>query len=164
MPENRINRDAEGRWCLHTEIVIDAPPADVWEVMTDFTSMPHWASTALQSIDPFVAERPVRVNFHLGRVPMNSDRTLTIVEDTSFEWSGPYMAGFADHHVYAIEPTNDGKGTRLVQTDLADGPIGKPLGRIIMTIDQRAYARWNADLKAEVERRYPPIDQHDDAE
>lgn len=152
MSEQPIRRDRQGRWSVHTETRIDAPAQVVWETIIDMAAMPNWTSVGLRVVEPFVAGRPVDVQFTMNRLyTMKMERVLTIVDGVSFEWSGPYMRGFSDHHVFRLEPV--GNQTRFVQTDVADGSIGKRLGRLIMWNDLRLYSRWNAELRVEAERR-----------
>lgn len=40
-----IYRHADGHYSVHTEIMIEAPAADVWAVLVDFGAMSTWSSS-----------------------------------------------------------------------------------------------------------------------
>ena len=151
MTESQVAKDSEGRWTVFTEIEIDAPPAKVWQVLTDFARMPEWADGSLQSVEPFVDGQEAKVMFHNGMYTMKMNRMLKIVDGESFEWEGKVTLGLLDHHVCRIEAIEGGERTRFIQTDLADGAIGKPLGWIMMNSFRKNYDKWNKSLKAAVE-------------
>ena len=151
---SRIERDDAGRWTIHTQIDIEAPASVVWATMTDMETMPDWTGVGLRSVTPFVAGEPVEVRFTMNRFfTVSSQREIAVDDGVSFGWFGPYAPGFVDRHVWSVEPLAAGR-SRLTQSDLADGRVGKRLGRLIMRMDRGVYETWNAALKAEAERRH----------
>lgn len=101
---------------IRTETEIDAPPAVVWEVLTDFESYRDW--------NPFITRasgRPVegsdlriRVNPPGGiSVPITAELTAVDLERT-LQWTGELLVPglFGGRHTFELEPTADG-GTHL---------------------------------------------------
>ncbi|MGR3810391.1 SRPBCC family protein [Jiulongibacter sp. NS-SX5] len=56
LEEITISQIDTNDYSLFTSIIIDASPAEVWDVMTDFEKMPDWSST-LQKIENWKVEK-----------------------------------------------------------------------------------------------------------
>jgi hypothetical protein len=108
---------------LHTEREIDAPPARVWQVLTDFPRQPDW-NPSIVSIE---AEGPLRPGTRLSFVGPRNDkggtmrfRPRVLVADAPRElrWLGHlWVRGLFDgEHVFRLEPL-EGDRTRFVQEE-----------------------------------------------
>lgn len=102
---------------IRTEINIDAPPDEVWSVLTDFESYPDW-NPFIQKIDGAATiGQTLTVEMH----PLHMDGThifspevLVADEDTELRWLGRLLlpAIFDGEHFFRIEKTET--GSRLV--------------------------------------------------
>jgi ribosome-associated toxin RatA of RatAB toxin-antitoxin module len=66
-----------------SSIIIDAPPADVMDVIADFEAYPAWAKgvKTAEVVDPGTGERAISVFFALDVSPIKDEYTLTYVWD-----------------------------------------------------------------------------------
>ncbi len=110
---------------LRAEIEIDAAPATVWDVLLDFDAYPAW--------NPFITriegERAVGSRLEARLQPVGGrglrmKPTVTVNErGRSFGWLGrlgvPHV--FDGAHRFALEPLDDGRRTRLVQSESFGG-------------------------------------------
>lgn len=141
---------------IYTDIIIDAKPEQVWEVLTDFQSYVHWAVFFKGLTGEIKDQGKVVATFQMkaekdkiGHV----DHTIFYEEGKLFGWSEKAVMGIKDNHKFIVENFSANK-TRFIQSDelkkggtwLAGGYVGKLLAE--------KYAEFNRSLKAEVERRF----------
>lgn len=130
---------------IECEIVIDASPAEVWDVIFDREGAPRWSNFLLgYALDGDRAE----VDFMMGKRPAHRiAQATTYVEGRMFGWCGPMTPGFlgADNHIFELKQLPDGR-TSLRQSDDVSG-IAQFLA------SDKPYRQYNADLAAEVARR-----------
>ncbi len=138
---------------LRTEVQIDAPPARVWEVLTDFASYPEW--------NPFIHAVE-------GRVAKGESLTLLLTPPDGAEWrissvvlrAEPHrelrwrgklwVAGIFDGEHYFQLSERDG-GTRLLQAEDFSGLLARYMGnRYTQTV--RGFVGMNQALKKRVEQ------------
>lgn len=140
---------------IRTEIEIDAPPAAVWEVLTDLDAYEAWnphvvaASGDLSlgsSLDITVRREGVR------------DRSMTVTVTELFPelhlvWVGKLLSAtlFEGRHVFELEPLDDGR-TRLVNREEVRGLLA---GLIVTDDPEVDYEKMNEALKERVERAVP---------
>ena len=137
---------------IRTEIDIDAPPAEVWTVLTDLDAYPEWnphvvaASGAIElgsTLDITVRREGTR----------DRSMTVTVTElfpDLRLVWVGRLLTGtvFEGRHVFELEPL-DGERTRLVNREEVRGVLAG-----LVTTDDPAvdYEKMNEALRERVER------------
>jgi len=143
---------------VYTAITIDAPPEQVWAVLTDWERLPEW-STSLQGMTGDIRDGgSVIVDFvspSNGKV-LVMEHTLTYSEGESFSWSDPFLVGIYDQHEYRLEALPDGR-TRFIQSDAVQGRLlSRLLGGTIAGLLLDAYEQFNQDLKARVESGATP--------
>lgn len=138
---------------IHSEITIDAPPARVWSVLTDFNSYPEWS--------PFVREiegelRPgARLTVRLapsGGEGMVFKPVVTEVRESAvLEWLGHLLvAGIFDgRHRFTLTALKDGT-TAFTQSETFGG-ILIPFMSSLLKDTERAFAAFNEALKARTE-------------
>lgn len=140
---------------IHTDIMIDASPAEVWAVLTDTGSYGDWATflveiegqisdganiTAVFQTDP-TKEKLTRI-----------DHQITVVDGQKFYWAEKGPGGIRDNHHFKVEPTADGK-TRFIQSDEIMGGLTWLMGGRLAKMYLEGYQAFNRGLKAEAERR-----------
>lgn len=136
---------------IRTETSIDASPAAVWAVLTDFAGYPEW--------NPFItnAEGTLAVGeiLTLRMVPGGKPQTFTpevrvVRENQELRWLGalrwPWL--FSAEHRFALTPVGD--GTRLVHSEVFRGVL-VPLLRAMIDQTERDFRKLNAALKERVE-------------
>lgn len=131
------------------EVGIDAPPAVVWEVMTDFERWPDWnPDVASVVLDGPPAEGTV---FRWRSGPGTITSTLRELEpEREIAWTGRTF-GIRAVHVWRLAP--DDGGTRVVTEESWDGWIVKLLSGALRRTLQQSIDRGLGFLQAEAERR-----------
>ena len=129
------------------EVVIDAPPEQVWAVINDRERFPEWqrkvksvetvnANSWLEHIDG--SADPLRFTVAADEQPSRMEFHYSMGDSFSGHWKGEAVA--------------QGSGTRLKTTDSysADGSLTKVLIYAFFDLDSFA-KEWNAQLKTRVE-------------
>lgn len=138
---------------LHTEILIDAPPATIWAILADLTTYPDWNPFITSAVGALaVGERlAIRLAPPGGR-PVTFKPTVTEIDaGRSLEWLGRLgLPGLFDgRHRFELRP--DSGGTRLIQTERFAG-LFVPLARKSLDTRTRAgFEAMNTALKARAE-------------
>lgn len=135
-----------------TEIDVDAPPARVWEVLTDFESFPEWNPFVREAAGEPVAGSRLKVQIHPPRGKGNTFRPSVIVADANRElrWLGRVLIpGLADgEHIFEIESREN--GTRFIQREEFRGPLWSLLKGTLEKTEQGFHA-MNSALKERAE-------------
>ena len=139
---------------IATEIEIDAPPARVWSVLTDFSSYPEW-NTFLRWVEGRIAEAErIRFCFELPRgfrFKVNAT-ILNVTPERALRWAGVFLTArlFRAEHYFELTPT-PGARTRFSHGEIFTGLL-LPLAWIILgTSGRRVYEDMNLELKCRVE-------------
>jgi hypothetical protein len=138
---------------LTSQIEIDAPPAAVWDVLTDSAAHASW--------NPFVrklegelrpgAKLEVRIAPPDAR-PMGFKPTVLVVTpERELRWLGRFLAPgiFDGEHSFMLEPLPGGR-TRFVQTERFSGILVRAFARTLAKT-QLGFDEMNAALKNEAE-------------
>lgn len=136
---------------VRTEIVIAAPPAHVWTVLTDFTSMPTWSPSFKGIIGEFATGCKVLTLFDMGEGIEEYSAILHVRTGAEFGWSEDYD-GIRDDHCYRVEEAGEAQ-TRFVQTDAFKGQADWANTADLADLYVEQYTAFNRALKAECERR-----------
>jgi hypothetical protein len=138
---------------IQTEIRIEAPPAEVWRVLTDFAAYPAW--------NPFVkrVEGELRVGARLeifvqvpeGRGMKFKPEVLRVEEARELRWLGslPVPGLFNGEHIFRLEPAG-AEGTRFLHGERFKGLLIPLMGGTLVKVE-RGYLLMNEALKARVE-------------
>jgi hypothetical protein len=137
---------------IRTETEIDAPPAAVWAVLTDFAAYPEW--------NPFITEASGTLavgevlTLHMvpgeGRAQTFTPEVRAVRENAELVWLGalrwPWL--FSAEHRFTLSEV--GGATRLVHSEVFRGAL---VGLLRSMIDQteRDFRALNAALKDRVE-------------
>lgn len=138
---------------LTSEIEVDAPPATVWQVLTDFDAYAEWNPIEIQ-----MQGRPVEGTTleHTSRLPGRRPQRFrpTIVEVRPLEalaWEGRLFLPrlFDVRHRFVLEPLAEGR-TRLRQSEQFWGLLIPFVGGTLRNT-QAAFEIANRALKARAE-------------
>ncbi|MDO5626641.1 MAG: SRPBCC family protein [Pseudomonadota bacterium] len=149
-------RHADGHCSVYSEIVIDAPAAAVWSVLTDFDRMADWSSSLKNITGDRRQGGKVQSHFFtMGRV-WPADHTFTYDEAAmTFGWSDPLGGGYEgvrDHHLFRVESLSPTR-TRFIQSDEFTGENAARHGVALAQVGYKSYPVFNAELRDEVLRR-----------
>jgi len=144
-------------WISHTEIIIDATPEQVWNVLCDTKSYPEWNQIIVKMDGRIVDKSSLDVLFKSGidaKPKKFHHDTLHVEDGVVFYWSDVFAMGIKDKHSFRVQTTDDGK-TKFIQADQAKGGATWLFGKTISKRVIELYPIFNKSLKAEVEKRYP---------
>lgn len=143
---------------VFTEIEIEAAPADVWRVFTDWGKLKDWSSSiiGISTEKPVVGESFITyLKNPLPGKPLELFHTCTEYEEERiFGWSGTMLGPLKDHHIYSIEPTLRGT-TIFRQEDGFHGPLNQLANFLAAHKMKSMYNKFNRELKNRVESLYP---------
>ena len=141
---------------ISSEITIDRPPEEVWDILTDLEGFDSW--------NPFIvrAKGDVEPGAHLTITTKANGKTFTLhpkvteyLTGHAFGWTGR-LAGipglFTGEHHHELRPI-DG-GTRYIQTESFRGVMVPFVGKAIVETEA-AFDRMNQALKARAEGKNP---------
>lgn len=141
---------------IHTSVLIDADPSEVWHMLTDFDAMSEWSTGTLQGITGDIQNGgEVVVTFLFGvddtGKPISNEipHSLIYEDGVKVGWSDPFPAdlgGGHDNHIYEVRACGD--KTLFVQSDeIVDNPYAVTFVTQLLS----GYQLFNAELKAAVE-------------
>jgi hypothetical protein len=127
-------------------IDVPAPPAVVWEVLTDVESYARW-NTLLSVDGEFVVGNTVSVRLSMPGLPTVRLRPeITAVEpERALRWRSR-LFGIEAEHAFLVEPASDGT-TRFVQTESFDGPVAGVLADRLDRRIRRGFEQMNLGLR-----------------
>lgn len=137
---------------IKTEIIIEATPSRVWDVLTDFGAYPDW-STFMKSIEGEAIEGTrLRNTLVLKDSPQVFKPIVTRVEPgQAFEWIGSLPLGiFKGRHYFILEASGD-QQTKLIHGEQFSGLLHALILRKIGDDTLRAFQRWNKAIKERAE-------------
>jgi hypothetical protein len=139
---------------IATEIEIDASPARVWALLTDFSSYPEW-NTFLRWVEGRIAEgERIRFCFEMPRgfrFKVNAT-ILNVTPDRALRWAGVFLTArlFRAEHYFELTPT-PGERTRFSHGEIFTGFLVPLAWLILRTSGRRVYEDMNRELKRRVE-------------
>jgi hypothetical protein len=142
---------------LCTEIEIDAPAERVWQLLTDFETMPGW-NPSMDEIkgEPVIGARlEVRFGSPNGKGGMRfKPKVLNVEPNRELRWLGRLgIPGLFDgEHVFTIEPL-DGERVRFVQREVFSGLLVPLLAKSLDNGTRDAFNAMNRALKERAENR-----------
>ncbi|MEM8608356.1 MAG: SRPBCC domain-containing protein [Myxococcota bacterium] len=135
-----------------TEILIDAPPSEVWRHLTDFDRHEQWTQHFVLRGKPIVGT-PAHIQFSLlGRrnsVPVTIER---VDEARELRWRGGPRGVAAGSHFFLLESRNDGKTTRFRHGENFSGVLARLIVAFLKAERGPSYKGFNEDLKRRVEQ------------
>ena len=127
-------------------IDVPAPPAIVWEVLTDVEAYPQW-NTLLSVTGDLAVGNAVSATLSgpgLPTVPFSP--TITEVSpERELRWESE-LFGVAAEHAFLLEPTDSG-GTRFAQREVITGPLAGTLVGGFERRMRRGFEQMNIGLR-----------------
>jgi hypothetical protein len=132
---------------LSASIDVPAPPATVWEVLTDVAAYPRW-NTLLRVRGDLTETGTVSARLSVPGLPTIPfrPRVLTVVPEREVRWRTT-LFGQAAEHAFLLEPTDDGTGTRFTQHERIDGPLANPVVSRLERRMRRGFDQMNVGLR-----------------
>ena len=139
---------------LRSEIEIDAPPARVWAILTDFDAYPGWNPfmTSIEGQASQGAKLSVRLELPGVRAMSFAPTLIALQPDRELRWRGRLLVPgvFGGEHIFELHPAGGG-GTRLVHREEFGGVLVAPLLRMVGAKTLLGFEAMNAALKARAE-------------
>lgn len=137
---------------IHTEIEINAPREEVWQVLTDFEKMHEWSSSFQNLEGEFKQDGKATAFFKgpLGKTIKAEHSIIEFEEGVSFGWSDPMAMGVRDYHIFRLEDLPDGK-TKFIQSDHFTQGHSWFMQLMMNNSMEKMYAKFNQELKDRVE-------------
>lgn len=134
---------------VQTEIVIKAPPARVWEKLSNFGEYASW-HTYLTGVDGTVKKGRM-LKFYLRNPGTRKNnyfkaKLLTMEPGRELAWGGSFMPFIRARHYFILQPI-DAEHTRLVQGEYWKGWFGKSMGKKIYKETFFNFNEMNEKLK-----------------
>jgi len=135
---------------LYTEIEINASPAEVWRILTDFADYPNW-NPFIKSIEgkPEAGERlEVFIQPAGGKGLTFKPTILTVEKEKELRWLGRlFVSGLFDgEHVFQIEMLDE-KRVKFIQSENFKGLLVGFLAKSLDTDTLRGFREMNEALK-----------------
>jgi hypothetical protein len=141
---------------IYTDIVIEAPANQVWEVLKDTSSYKDWAAFMVHIDGDLKNGNTITAKFQLNpkKEKYNTiEHTIGVTEGESFYWAEKGPMGICDNHHFRIESI-DPITSRFIQTDEISKGATWLLGGYLSKVYKNGYQAFNRNLKNEVESRY----------
>lgn len=137
---------------ITTTIHINAPPATVWQVLTDLPAYPQWNPLFPEAAGQIAEGDRLTLKTVLagGRTMTVKPTILTVRPEAELRWSAGIPGLIGGEHAFTLTPT--GAGTELVQSETFRG-ILVPLSGKTLASAQTSYETLNKELKARSESR-----------
>jgi len=143
---------------VFTEIEINASPQEVWTVLTDWDKLKEWSSSFIGISTNKLIKGEKFVSYFKNPLTggiMELEHVCSDYEEgQKFGWSGDIVAKLQDHHIYSLEPIENGN-TLFKQEDGLHGPHSKFMNFLIEHQMLKMYKKFNQELKQRVELLYP---------
>jgi hypothetical protein len=140
---------------LHSEVLIDASPAEVWAILTDFSGYREWNPFLVEASGVPREGTKLRVTLAPpgGRRITLSPEVTAVASGEILEWWGHLgVRGLFDgRHRFELHAA--GRGTHLVQSEIFTGVLVTLVARSLDRGTAAGFALMNAALKAHAENQ-----------
>jgi hypothetical protein len=141
---------------LYAEIEIEASPAQVWQLLTDFSRLPEWNPFMQQASGKLVQGEKMEVQLQPPDSPGAKIKpTLLKVEpNRELRWLGHLVIPglFDGEHIFTIEPLDEER-VKFVQREEFTGILASLMLRLIGENTRRGFEQMNQALKTTVEQQ-----------
>ena len=141
---------------LRTEITIGALAERVWDILTDFESLPEWNPFMQQASGELEPGQTLEVYLKLpdGAGMKFKPKLVAVEPNRELRWRGRLlMPGLFDgEHVFELEPTGE-SSCRFVHREQFRGVLVSPMMAFMGKKTERGFNLMNEALKARAEAR-----------
>jgi len=137
---------------FRSEIIINAPAAKVWELLTNFSSYAAWNPFLVTIKGDAVVGAPLTITAKLSRLPsLTFDATIRMCESpTKLGWDAIFLKGvFEAFHHFAID--DEGKAgecqCRFIHTEEFSGIFSNVVLFVLESKFKQGYGAMNEALK-----------------
>jgi hypothetical protein len=132
---------------IAASIDVPAPPATVWEVLTDVEAYPRW-NTLLRVRGDLTERETVTARLSIPGLPAVSfsPTILSVVPEREVRWRTS-LFGHAAEHAFLLEPLDEGAGTRFTQHEQIDGRFATPVVSRLERRMRRGFEQMNVGLR-----------------
>lgn len=137
---------------IATHVDVDAPPAVVWDCLSDLASYPDWNPHVVSATGTLEEGSTLRIRVRrVGAADREMTVTVTDVDpERRLAWVGrlwsPWL--FEGRHTFELEPLS-GDRTRLHNREEVSGVLGR---FVVTETPERDYEAMNRAVKERVER------------
>jgi hypothetical protein len=151
----RVEKVKSSHRRIYTDVIIDAPAEQVWEVLKDTKSYKNWAVFLVDVEGELKDGNKIVAKFQLdpSKDKFNSiEHTIQVEEGKGFYWAEKGPMGIWDNHHFKIEKINSETSRFIQSDDLTKGAVWL-LGGYLSKIYAKGYQAFNIALKKEAERK-----------
>ncbi len=152
---NRIEKVSLSHRRIYSEIIINAKPEKVWDVLIDTNSYENWAEFLINIQGEIENNSKIEATFQLDPTKKKYNKiehTILVKKGEEYYWAEKGPLGIWDNHHFKVE-LFEGDKTRFIQTDELKKGATWLLGGYLSKIYLKGYNDFNNSLKKEVERR-----------
>ena len=136
---------------IRTETEIDAPPAAVWAVLTDFGDYPAWNPLIPEASGTLAVGEILTLHMVIGDRPQTfTPEVRAVRENTELAWLSALRWTWLLSAEHRFTLSEVGGTTRLVHSEVFRGAL-VPLLRTTIDQTERDFRAFNAALKEWVE-------------
>ncbi|MFM0296878.1 SRPBCC domain-containing protein [Paraburkholderia sp. RL17-383-BIF-A] len=141
---------------VHADILIDRPPADVWNVVSNSTAYPDWNPFITRVDGDFREGETIRIVLGIGPDSMVFKPTVLVVRpEQELCWRGSVWIRGVFDGTHCIHLTAVTGGTHLEQTESFSGLLVGRLTKDVTEETRRNFQAMNAAVKQRVETKTP---------
>lgn len=143
---------------IQSDIIIDASPARVWEIVADFDAYPEWNPFIRRIAGHLSVGSRLETSIHPpgGRSMTFRPTVLAAEPERELRWIG-YLGTpgiFDGEHRFRIEPIGPDR-VRFVQEERFSGILAPLIIRFVRNATLQGFAEMNQALKSRAERATP---------
>lgn len=141
---------------LETQVMINAPAAAVWDVLSNFKAYPEWSPSVREfEGTPIVGKRTKVLLQQPGGTSIKMNPIfLKIEKDKELRWKGRLgIRGIFDGEHYFILEEISAEQTRLIQGEIFSGILVPFLKKMIHGNTLAGFEAFNAAIKNRVEEQ-----------
>ena len=138
---------------IHTEIEIEAPVAEVWEVLTEWGAYPAWNPLVDSVVGELREGARLAVHLRLGRARLPIVTKLVALQpERELRWVGHALVPgiFDGEHSFAMEPLPQAR-TRFVHAERFSGVAAGLVLRLVGEQTRAGFEAMNRALKRRCE-------------
>ncbi len=138
---------------LRTEVVIQATPEKVWQILTDLEKYPEWNPFIRHAIGKAEVGKTVDIDFQPDSKGMKLHCTVVTVEpNRELCWKYHVISPslFNGEHSFTIEPVDDNQ-VRFIDREIFNGLLVPLQAKDIDTNSKRGFEAMDQALKAKAE-------------